>query len=156
MTISSRTPEGEPNTCPVCGHDLRLEPSIDTRDAPCLSCGYLLWFRNPRREDLALSCKNENSILMRMGLKRWGPLPAELKARFIRAITKMCPKDDIQDERDLPLLVAEIASISKIENWNALVTFLEERAQVPGTVVLDRDKYSILVKELKSLWPEKR
>lgn len=43
-TISSRTPEGDPNRCPICGHHVRLEPSIDTRDAPCPSCGHLLWF----------------------------------------------------------------------------------------------------------------
>src|SRR5262245_47047213 len=45
MTISSRTPEGEPNHCPVCGKDLFIEPSLDTRDAPCPHCGHLLWFR---------------------------------------------------------------------------------------------------------------
>src|SRR5438309_8997725 len=44
MNISSRTPEGRPNHCDVCGHDLRLEPSIDSWDAPCPYCGHLLWF----------------------------------------------------------------------------------------------------------------
>ena len=27
MVISSRTPEGRPNHCPVCGSDLKIEPS---------------------------------------------------------------------------------------------------------------------------------
>jgi anti-anti-sigma factor len=44
MTISSRTPEGTPNRCPVCGSDLKIEPSIPPGDAPCPSCGHLLWF----------------------------------------------------------------------------------------------------------------
>jgi hypothetical protein len=44
MNISSRTPEGDPNRCPVCGNDLRLEPSQPPGDAPCPSCGSLLWF----------------------------------------------------------------------------------------------------------------
>jgi hypothetical protein len=44
MTIASRTPEGDPNRCPVCGHALRLEPSWPSGDAPCPSCGSLLWF----------------------------------------------------------------------------------------------------------------
>src|SRR5262245_61157421 len=44
MTPSSRTPEGEPNRCPVCGSELRLEPSRPPGDAPCPSCGSLLWF----------------------------------------------------------------------------------------------------------------
>lgn len=42
--ISSRTPEGSPNQCPICGHDVRIEPSILSNDAPCSSCGHLLWF----------------------------------------------------------------------------------------------------------------
>jgi acyl carrier protein len=42
--ISSRTPEGEPNHCPVCGQKVQLEPSYPTGDAPCPNCGTLLWF----------------------------------------------------------------------------------------------------------------
>jgi hypothetical protein len=44
MNISSRTPEGDPHRCPICGNDLRLEPSQPSGDAPCPSCGSLLWF----------------------------------------------------------------------------------------------------------------
>jgi hypothetical protein len=44
MVISSRTPEGDPNRCPICGNDLRIEPSKPTLDAPCPHCGHLLWF----------------------------------------------------------------------------------------------------------------
>ena len=44
MTISSRTPEGRPNHCPVCDAELALEPSSPAGDAPCPRCGHLLWF----------------------------------------------------------------------------------------------------------------
>ncbi|HUG93530.1 MAG TPA: phosphopantetheine-binding protein [Planctomycetaceae bacterium] len=44
MVTSSRTPEGEPNRCPVCRSDICIEPSRPFGDAPCPSCGYLLWF----------------------------------------------------------------------------------------------------------------
>jgi hypothetical protein len=48
MTIASRTPEGEPARCPVCGHAAAVEPSeFPTRDAPCPACGCLLWFAAP-------------------------------------------------------------------------------------------------------------
>jgi hypothetical protein len=47
MTISSRTPEGQPNRCPVCDNVLRLEPSRPSGDAPCPFCGSLLWFPQP-------------------------------------------------------------------------------------------------------------
>jgi acyl carrier protein len=44
VTISSRTPEGSPNDCPVCGAFVHIEPSRPPGDAPCPSCGTLLWF----------------------------------------------------------------------------------------------------------------
>lgn len=44
MVISSRTPEGSPNRCPVCGSSLKIEPSDPAGDAPCPNCGHLLWF----------------------------------------------------------------------------------------------------------------
>jgi nitrogen PTS system EIIA component len=44
MIPSSRTPEGVPNRCPVCGSSIRIEPSDPPGDAPCPSCGSLLWF----------------------------------------------------------------------------------------------------------------
>lgn len=48
MTISSRTPAGEPNHCPICGSRVIIEPSLDTRDAPCPRCGHLLWWFQQR------------------------------------------------------------------------------------------------------------
>ena len=47
MEPSTRTPEGEPNRCPVCGNDLWIEPSRPPGDAPCPHCGHLLWFGPP-------------------------------------------------------------------------------------------------------------
>lgn len=44
MTISSRTPEGWRNHCPICAADVCIEPSIPVGDAPCPKCGHLLWF----------------------------------------------------------------------------------------------------------------
>ena len=44
MTSSSRTPEGDPNRCPVCGHAVKIDPSRPPGDAPCPDCGTLIWF----------------------------------------------------------------------------------------------------------------
>lgn len=44
MKPSSRTPDGEPGRCPICGDILRLDPSLPPGDAPCPSCGSLVWF----------------------------------------------------------------------------------------------------------------
>ena len=46
MVVSSRTPEGRPHRCPVCGAEVRIEPSVLFGDAPCPRCGSLLWFTN--------------------------------------------------------------------------------------------------------------
>jgi acyl carrier protein len=47
MTISTRTPEGLPFGCPICGRSAMIEPSMGTGDAVCPSCGHLIWwFRN--------------------------------------------------------------------------------------------------------------
>ena len=54
MKPSSRTPEGESNSCPICGHAVYVEPSLPTGDATCPFCGQLLWF--PRTAGLAEDC----------------------------------------------------------------------------------------------------
>lgn len=41
-TVSSRTPDGEPAKCPVCGHVFSALPSQPLRDTTCPNCGCLL------------------------------------------------------------------------------------------------------------------
>lgn len=43
MHISSRTPEGEPGACPVCGPIVVVDVSEPLRDAVCSACGTLLF-----------------------------------------------------------------------------------------------------------------
>jgi hypothetical protein len=48
MRTPSRTPEGHPNRCLICGNEVVIEPSDNEShrpDAPCPHCGSLLWFR---------------------------------------------------------------------------------------------------------------
>ena len=47
MWIASRTPEGEPAACDICGVELWIEPSLDTFDGTCPNCGSLVWFAPP-------------------------------------------------------------------------------------------------------------
>jgi hypothetical protein len=44
---ASRTPEGWPNRCHLCGQEVTIEPSTPPGDAPCPFCGCLLWFSQP-------------------------------------------------------------------------------------------------------------
>ena len=46
MVISSRTPEGQSNHCPVCDSEVIVEPSLLFGDATCPKCGSFLWFLN--------------------------------------------------------------------------------------------------------------
>jgi hypothetical protein len=57
--ISSRTPEGSTNDCPVCGQQVRIEPSFPKDDAPCPHCGHLLWFEKPQEDSIAAVRKAE-------------------------------------------------------------------------------------------------
>ena len=105
MIISSRTPEGEPNRCPICRHKCRVEPSCLTPDAPCPSCGHLLWFplektaRSKRQRESSLQAERPKrpqgrpaarepevqaarliDRLIRRGEKRLGPICPEFSA----------------------------------------------------------------------------
>jgi acyl carrier protein len=48
MNVSSRTPEGLPHRCPVCGKYASVEPSFPAGDSICPSCGQLLWWFRDR------------------------------------------------------------------------------------------------------------
>ena len=54
MNISSRTPEGEPYLCPICGGFAPLEMS-DAGDSLCPQCGQLLWKLRDSLEAVTLS-----------------------------------------------------------------------------------------------------
>jgi hypothetical protein len=63
MPIASRTPEGSPNRCTVCGAIVVIEPSRPPGDAPCPACGHLLWFPwFPPREQLRIVCERVESF----------------------------------------------------------------------------------------------
>jgi anti-anti-sigma factor len=44
MVISSRTPDGQPDRCHVCGSEIKIESSDPAGDVPCPRCGHLVWF----------------------------------------------------------------------------------------------------------------
>lgn len=48
MTISSRTPEGEPQRCSICGKLSTVDPSFPCGDSCCPNCGNLLWWVRDR------------------------------------------------------------------------------------------------------------
>jgi hypothetical protein len=73
----TRTPEGEPNRCPVCGKELRLEPSRPPGDAPCPHCGSLLWFPSPALSGTGMLdlARQFFRVCAKSSLERFFPLP---------------------------------------------------------------------------------
>jgi hypothetical protein len=59
---ASRTPEGEPNRCPICGKEVRLEPSRPPGDAPCPNCGHLLWFAPTEAQATDVAAIKKSSV----------------------------------------------------------------------------------------------
>jgi hypothetical protein len=68
-TISSRTPEGSPGKCPVCGEDVRLKASQPFGDAPCPHCGTLLRFVHVRGDVRLLDDAAEQALRRKM--RKW-------------------------------------------------------------------------------------
>ena len=66
MVISSRTPEGEPNQCPVCGKHVRIDPSPLFGDAPCPNCGHLLWFYRLEAETRISTWEESSKLRLRL------------------------------------------------------------------------------------------
>lgn len=58
MTVSSRTPEGRPERCVLCGASANLEFSDPAGDAPCPNCGHLLWKSAQLMHDLQTTIRD--------------------------------------------------------------------------------------------------
>ena len=81
--ISSRTPEGQPNHCPVCNADVCLEPSPLFADATCPKCGSLLWFLHVNSEYRVFERASTNHIrdrVIRVIGRQLGVDPAKISS----------------------------------------------------------------------------
>lgn len=91
VVVSSRTPEGVPHRCPVCGNEAAVEPSYPGGDSCCPSCGQLLWWFRDRLG----------------GEGGAGPQPVRLSSSFV---------DDLGlDSLDLVELIMELEEAFDIE-----------------------------------------
>ena len=87
-SVSTRTPEGESNRCPVCRNRVQLFPSQPFGDAPCPNCGHLLWFINSKSSGEILFPAAEEVIRKRFEElldERFGDRRSEIfsRSRFI-------------------------------------------------------------------------
>jgi len=120
MIISSRTPEGQPVRCPLCGNEAKIvSSSFPTTDAPCPSCGQLLWLSSGRNR----ASKRETIESSELVIERWSQRRKELerdlaKSRpVVRAVT-MAQEDEHQNKPRLGL--NEILSARTEEHFQAV------------------------------------
>ncbi len=100
MNVSTRTPEGQPHRCPLCGKPVVMEPSRPAGDAPCPHCGCLLWFSNASGSDRiygfhkfvitdsSVCTKTEAIAAILDRLVGVGPLQAERREEVFAALLK--------------------------------------------------------------------
>jgi len=96
----TRTPEGQPHRCPLCGKPVVIEPSHPAGDAPCPHCGCLLWFSDiPGPEgiyafykllisDCSIRTKGQAITAILDRLVEVGALEAEYRQEVLAAILK--------------------------------------------------------------------
>lgn len=123
MIISSRTPEGEPNRCAVCGHRCRIEPSCLTPDAPCPSCGQLLWF--PQKTEATRKTKYASSVLEGRP-KRFQGLPTARapEVQAARLIGRSVRRGEKRFGNISKALLAELAAVKDPRHAERLLSLL--------------------------------
>ncbi len=85
--ISCRTwGGGEERRCPICQTRSWVEPSLTTGDAPCPSCGHLLWPVHHVRRAIAQGVRTRASAAYRLG--RTVRAGAQRVRRAVTALTR--------------------------------------------------------------------
>jgi hypothetical protein len=100
MTVSARTPEGDPAVCPICGTVTHVEPSLFYDDAPCPSCGSLLWFVRLRLD--------KQFLVLR-------PSQEALNKGLARSLAEWLGVDESQLEGELESLARSADSLDTVE-----------------------------------------
>ena len=108
MEPSTRTPEGEPSRCSVCGKPLRIEPSRPPGDAPCPHCGHLLWFDPKAPKHFELDQRNRLDKAFEPAEPRSSQA---LATDYLLAIIEACDRHAV---KAIPLLRVAL----KDPDWN--------------------------------------
>ena len=125
MPISSRTPEGESNRCPVCDKDTHTDPAtVPTRDAPCPHCGHLLWFGEPQDPQTISPSRSSSydGLVISVGENKFGPIPEDLHCRLIAAL------DSLTSQGQLPPRGQVLSRVITAKGWPEVVRYLERLA----------------------------
>ena len=92
MQPSSRTPEGEPNRCPVCCKEFRLDPSRPPGDAPCPNCGSLAWFGVRNQPSKRTDSANNHDFLFGHACRKIDEGKFDLAIGVLHILTEHAPQ----------------------------------------------------------------
>ena len=97
MNISTRTPEGDPNQCPICGHSVassrRCRRGTDLARIAVICCG----------SAKEIHCEKRSSLLQILEM-RVGPIPIEMRSAIDELI------DNADYDRLVKIALAETSS----------------------------------------------
>jgi hypothetical protein len=126
MIISSRTPEGEPNRCPICRHQCRIEPSCLTPDAPCPSCGHLLWF--PQEKKTTRKSTSASVLAERPKRAQGQPTARAPEIQAARLIGRLIRRAEKRFGPIRPAFRAELADLKYPRHAERLLSLLSSTA----------------------------
>jgi hypothetical protein len=118
--VSSRTPEGQPNRCAVCGHRCKVEPSSLSPDAPCPSCGHLLWFP----ADAATRRAPRQALAARPKRPQNPPTPREPQVQAQRLVRRLVRRAEGLLGRPEAAVTAELAGVRGPRQAERLLSLL--------------------------------
>ena len=116
MTIASRTPEGYPSHCPICGAEANIEYSEPIGDATCPSCGHLLW----RRSEIVDQLRNRISKALDVPIESV-TLPMYLKDLGADSLDTVELAMDLEEEFDISLTASEAEKIETIADLLGII-----------------------------------
>jgi hypothetical protein len=134
MEPASRTPEGESNQCPICGNEVRIEPSRPPGDAPCPCCGHLLWFSSSKPSAAVVLSMSEYHAITCAWVEQIASCPDE--AYFRELISGL-----------VKFVAATRAAAWIVAGMRLERVFLYEEAEFPETLA-ERDRSDDLLRRV--------
>ncbi len=124
MNVSSRTPEGFPSECPLCGASTNLEFSEPSGDAPCPNCGSLVWFS----AELLSAIQRQFGGLLDVAVDR---ITADATLSDLAADSLDTVELVMELEEDFDVSIPDDVA-QRIQTIGDLIRYIEQQRRKPG------------------------
>ena len=109
MTIASRTPEDLPSKCSLCGANANSNFSDPAKDAPCSSCGQLLWASDQMLQ--TITQRFENVLSTSPGVINANSTFSDIGATSLEVVELVL---DLEEEYEIDIPVPEADRIKSV------------------------------------------